>query len=113
MDWKELGEDLNRIGMTAKEISQRMQNTFEGAKEKARTPEEKTNIEVQEKLIEDFYETLEENKMLTNLEKGETFKDFVQAAISKDCRDFIAVFNAKEQIIGQLGKEKSMQQQIP
>lgn len=112
VDWKQLGEDLNRIGTTAKEINQKMQGTFNSAKQKASTPEEKINIEVQEKLIGDFYETLEENKLLNNLEKGEAFKDFVEAAISKECRDFIAVFNAKEQIIGQKPIEEASAQEL-
>lgn len=112
VDWKELGEGLERIGMTARDINEKMQGVFEKTKQQAKTQEEKNNIEVQEKLVEDFYDVLDENDVLDDHEKGEAFKDFVETTISVEFSDFVAVSNAKENIIGQKPIEKASAEEL-
>ncbi len=61
MDLNELGQGLERIGMTAKDIYQKMQGTFENAKQQATAPEEKANIKEIQTQYNDIVEKIEKS----------------------------------------------------
>ncbi len=63
VDWNQLGEGLERIGMTARDINQKMQDTFLSAKQEANTPEEKANIEEVQAKYNGIAEKIEQSNL--------------------------------------------------
>lgn len=70
VDWKQLGEGLDRIGMAAKDINQKMQDTFERAKQTVVGPEELAKIEEVEDKYNDIVEKIEKAE-ISEAEKAE------------------------------------------